>query len=416
MKKFLSLMAALTLTGTATLSVVSCASTTNVPPYHNDDYTPEDLHQTKAEKQAINEAVITRLKAAVLTDIYQINKQQTRDVAFRAFSAQDKDLQKTFANHFTEGNFLASANQEGSSKIDLNGTRGYNGGILDYAVNDLKLNKVVDFLKFFKIDLTSQETKDEIYKILGTGRDVLQVFSGEHLAKTLPVYFKQIPSDLLNQVPNSFRPYLPGAVQSFIDAFLPAEQLDPIFNGLTKGTDLTAYQDFNLAQIGDAIVVNFVNFYGYGTNPEFQPFDPITLGQSGDLSSVANYLFQHRDDLTKFNLKPKLEVGLEALLKFVSLFNCIMSAYKTAEVQPSDDQHLFSKDQDNEAFVTALQTKTLSSLNVDLTHFNLGTLVDNFVYFFGQPQAAKQRIAMAKFGYLLTYHGPVSETNPLPSF
>jgi len=422
MKKFLSLLAALTLTGSAALTVVSCADSENTPPYRNKDYFPEDLHQSEAEKLAINEAVIARLKAAILTDIYQINKQQTRDVAFRAFSGQEKNLQKTFANHFDEENFLASATKNQVLAINLNGNRGYNGGMLDYILNDLRLNGLVNFLKtFLNIDLASQQTKDKIYQLLGTGRDVLQVFTGEHLAKNLPGYFKKIPSDLLNKLPddhdpNGIRSLLPASVQTLINAFLPTKQLDIVLDGLAKGTDLSAYKDFTLAQIGDAIVVNFVNFYGYGTNPEFQPFDPLTLGQSGDLNRVSAYLYEHHNDLEKFDLKPKMEVGLESLLKFISLFNCAMTVYKTPTVQPKDDQHLFNESQDNETFVAEIQTKVLSSFNLDLTHFNLGTLVDNFVYFFGQPKAENQRIAMAKFGYLLTYHGVISKTNPLPSF
>jgi len=417
MKKILSLLASLTLVGTATLSVVSCAKSAELPPFHNPDYLPDELHQTTAEKQAINEAVIARLKAAVLTDVYKINKQQTATVAFRTFSNKDKDLRKAFLDNFTENDFLASVPEQGTKGLDLLGSLGYNGGILDHVTQELKIDSLLNFLRdYFQIDLTSQAMKDKIFGLLQTGRGVLQTFDGSYLAKNLPDFLKLIPDDLLAKVPVLIQQNLPLVTQKLLDFVIPKATLDPIFNGLVQGTDLTTYKDFSLSQVGDAIVVNFVNFYGYGTNPEFQAFDPIALGQSGDLTEVGKYLYTHRDDLASFDLRQHFEPGLKALMQFLGLFNAVMSAYKTPAVHPVDDNHLFNATQTNDEFVAELQTKTLSEVNEDLTHFQIGNLVSNFVYYFGQPSATARQSGLAKFGYLLTYHGPVSETNPLPSF
>jgi MOLPALP family lipoprotein len=417
MKKILSLLASLTLASTATLSVVSCAKSAELPPFHNPDYIPDDLHQSEAEKQAINDAVIARLKAAVLTDVYKINKQQTAAVAFRTFSGQDQDLYKVFLDNFTENDFLASVPDKGTQKLDLSGNLGYNGGIIDYLTKELKIDSLLKFLKdYFQIDLTSQAMKDKIFGLLQTGRGVLQTFDGSYLAQNLPDFLKLIPSDLLEKVPAIVQQNLPMLAQKLLNFVLPKANLDPIFNGLVQGTDLTSYKDFTLAQVGDALVVNFVNFYGFGTNPEFQAFDPITLGQSGDLTEVGKYLYTHRDDLASFDLRAHLEPGLKALMQFLGLFNCVMSVYKTSDVQKTDDNHLFSTNQTNDEFVADLQTKILGTVSDDLTHFQIGSLVSNLVYYFGQPTAAARQLGLAKFGYLLTYHGVVSDTNPLPSF
>jgi len=419
MKKFLSLLASLTLTGTATLSVVSCAKSAELPSFHNPDYIPDKLHQTSAEKEAINEAIIARFKAAVLTDIYKINKQQTASVAFRTFSGKDQDLQKTFLKNFTENDFLSSAeiDSKAESPLDVDGNRGYNGGVIDYITKELNITTLLDFLnKYFKIDVTSQAMRDKIFGLLQTGRGVLQTFDGKYLAENLPDFLKLIPSGLLENLPELVSKNLPTLAQKALDFLVPQDKLDPIFNGLIQGTDLTAYKDFTLAQVGDAIVVNFINFYGYGTNPDFKAFDPIVLGQSGDLSAVGAYLYTHREDLVSFDLHNHFESGLKSLMQFVSLFNSVMSAYKTPTVPKTDDDHLFSSTQTNAEFVAILQSKTLGSINDDLTHFQIGTLVSNLVYYFGQPSLHARQVGLAKFGYLLTYHGIVNENNLLPSF
>jgi len=410
MKKFLSIIASMTIFVSSTVTVVSC--TTNSRNQHNDNsnYNPGDSDQNNETKQAIEQAMEARIKAAVLTDSYHINKQQTQDVAFRQFSNNKNNLKTVYNSFFDE----KSLEENTTKKIDFNGNLGYEGQVINPIYNALN---IPDFLKdiianLTNIDLNSPDLKSKIIKIFNNIRDVLQGFTATAIADKLPILIGQIPSGIMDMIPKIIGNTLSDVTQSFIDTIASRTTVEPILDSLITGSDLSRFENSTVATLNDALFVNLTNLVGFAIDENYQEIDD----SSANFDQLGQYWYTNRKKLSEFSFTKNLPKTVEKLISTLGVFNAILTIYKTPNVLPKDDQHLFDDQITNIKFVENLQTKTLTDFKIDLKKFHLGQLISNTAYYLGETNNVGQQ-RFQKLLYTLLFNGDLSgDDNKIPSF
>jgi hypothetical protein len=276
MKKILSFLATFALLGSTSTTIISCTVEPN--PHHvNPDYQPEEINQSPTTKQAISEAIQTRIKAAILTDNYHLNKEQVTHAAFQMVSNNDENLETIYQTYFDENTLAQSVEKD--SQIDLNGTKGYSGGLIDLILQQLNLSEVIKqiLVNFLNLDLDSQTFKDQITDLLILASDMVQGFNTQVLTDELPLLLTKIPNDLFDQIPTVVANTISDVVQSTIDNFANVNLVNPVLDALISGSDLTRFNDLSVNQVFDAFFVNLTNFLGYGIDPEFDEFSDTKL-------------------------------------------------------------------------------------------------------------------------------------------
>jgi len=410
MKKLLSIIASVTVFTSSTVTLISC--TANGPnQYHdNSDYNQEDSDQSVETKQAIEQAMEARIKAAVLTDVYHINKQQTQDVTFRYFSNNKNNLKTVYNTYFDEKSLI----EKTSNKIDLNGNLGFEGGAISPIFNSIN---IPDFFKTIlknltNIDLNAPDIKNQIIRIFNNIRDVLQGFSASAIAEKLPILIGLIPSGILDNIPNIIGNTLSDVSQAFIEAIANKTVVEPVLDALVKGSDLKRFSDSTIATLFDALFVNLTNFVGFAIDESYQELDDKTA----NFDQLGQYWYTNRKKLSEFSFTKNLPKTVEKLISTLAIFNTLLTIHKTPDNSLIDDERLFDSKVGNDTFIEDLQTKTLASFNFDLTKFHLGELISNAAYYLGQTDIFSQH-RFQKFLYPILFNGDTShDDSKIPSF
>jgi len=411
MKKILSILASLTIFASTTVTVISCTTNGSNPYHNNPNYNPNNSNQTEETKKAIEQAMEARIKAAILTDNYHINKQQTQDVAFRHISNTEQNLKTTYNTFFDE----SSLDHVTTKEIDLNGNLGFEGGMINPILNQVNLS---DFFKeiiknITNIDLNSQDLKTQIVQIFTTIRDILQGFSASAIADKLPILITKIPSGIMDMIPKIIGNTLSDVTQSFVNTFANRSVVETILNGLVQGSDLSRFANSTVATLFDAFFVNLTNLVGFAIDEKYTAIDDTA---TVNFDQLGEYWYNNRKKLSEFSFTKNLPGTVEKLISTLAIFNALLTIYKTPTILPTDDQHLFDNQTTNDEFVANMQTKTLASFEFDLTKFHLGQLISNSVYYLGQTNLVGQQ-RFQKLLYITLFNGDLSsDDSKIPSF
>jgi len=378
-----------------------------------------NLTYTIGNNEQINQLALARAKSLVIAENYGLDHKLTHNVI--------QKNQTDYNNLFND----KSINQIENPDINLKGTTGRKGSILDLFANGNEtvlegINNLPESIKGIlgANDLEEDTTGGEL--IANGIETIFPLISGliggiSNIGSLLGMVTGllgdtklNIATDVINDIQNKFN--------DFKENSFSEQYVKPILHALVVGSDLTRFADLAVDQMYAGLVFAFVNALGYGLEDDYEEIDIVSQSKilNGKFNSSANYIHENlikNKRISNFDFKRDPAKIIENILTFVSILNAILTIYRTPEVdfnKPLEEgknrsQYIFSDELKNDDFVLSKAKTLVKDTNLNLKAFNIAELLVNVRYYLSGSSYSLQKLL-----YILLFSGRLNSVSPSP--